>query len=698
MSAVADPGHKTYRPTSAKVRKNVKHAILLKGDPKKGIKVRDVLTSTVEDAVSQNLLVSCESIVRDGLFDLHAQLQSSENKATLYSHGGLAIMNYIRGMGLKMEKGQWMRMFSQLTDGSPRVASVNQHFLTRAYELLYAETPRDWDLCVLQEVAPICRSLSACMKSPLFQTIFGHVHAMRTKVHNHLASKADDQSISDMQSRGVQPIGTDRQYRNIDDVLDRALTEAKMQLAGYEVISIRPLDSNHISIEPHITNNDDKVLRIRGNKRTDRSKCDMHVKEENAPVDPSHCFPIRDSFNTDISFGVQLGGDSGKSMWPAAFTLIRLAIMVEVEYKIKKQRGAPSPGSNETLKKRFGINFLDLSVPRIGDAVYMDGGRNTVDAQLPAVKVVRRATTPDAPPPCSPFSSLSYIYETTSRQLQDFANKVLDGLANLGKLPADSPYMALKDNLEQFLLEEPGLVIIHPSIVKEFKAAIKKDVDLEEAKNKALKSPVEPATRFTQIQSNVNKMEKLCQRVFGISVLLLTTEKDRLMDEDQKLATKEQLRAQYDEHRNRTAQMVSRTGKSVSKIEQHTIDTYAVMSTVADMVSEFIKKPQYNTVANKATSKSGSVRNSSKMNKAAVELAKRGMGAFFVFAPPTMVNALVALVKNHIGVASNTASLAVRASTRNGMPLRSGRNNADLSAMKLANPNPNTRGMTVSVR
>lgn len=81
-------------------------------------------------------------------------------------------------------------------------------------------------------------------------------------------------------------------------------------------------------------------------------------------------------------------------------------------------------------------------------------------------------------------------------------------------------------------------------------------------------------------------MEKLCERVFGMSVVLLTTDPSKLMEEDQA--------AVPEKHRGPGSELP------------------------ADMVGAFIQKKQYNV----------------KINTAAEELAKRGMGAFFVFAAP----------------------------------------------------------------
>lgn len=163
----------TYKPSSATVKTNVKKRAKVDN----GILTGDALTAVVEDAVSDNLLQCCNEHVSNGLFNVHAQLRSLD--ATLYSQGGIAIHNYIRGMGLHMDRAAWKALLGSAA--SPKTSA-------KAFKRLYEGNPRDWDLCVLQATPPRCRSLSASMKSPLFQIIFGHVHAMRREIHNRLAS------------------------------------------------------------------------------------------------------------------------------------------------------------------------------------------------------------------------------------------------------------------------------------------------------------------------------------------------------------------------------------------------------------------------------------------------------------------------------------------------------------------------------
>lgn len=146
------------------------------------------------------------------------------------------------------------------------------------------------------------------------------------------------------------------------------------------------------------------------------------------------------------------------SQWPAALTLMCLGIMVEVAFEKKKEAGT----------KRVAVNFLDLSVPRVSDAVYTDGGRKTVDAVLPRVRMDKVLAD-------LPFASLSDVYETTSRLLQQFAHKVLEGLRGLPPTPPDSPYAVFRDSLEAFLVQDLGRAAVRPAVTKAFKKELDRD-------------------------------------------------------------------------------------------------------------------------------------------------------------------------------------------------------------------------------
>lgn len=124
-------------------------------------------------------------------------------------------------------------------------------------------------------------------------------------------------------------------------------------------------------------------------------------------------------------------------------------------------------------------------------------------------------------------------------------------------------------------------------------------------------------------------------------VLLLTSDHAKLMKEDRPRKSKDELMAEFERHRVAMESVLkSGSARALSVTDTHTADRYAAM----------------HVVHGRRLHRQGPIRPAdSKMNAAAVELAKRGMGVLLVFAPAAMVNALMLLLKSHISAGRGSA-------------------------------------------
>ena len=354
-----------------------------------GVKQRKEFETELEDAVSAALVRRNISSIVKFVGDLQ---QSLAGQAVIYPHGGLALYCARRDL---IDRDLLLNLTQDLPEDSHVRTALDK----------YSELPRDCDFSVVridERGLPSCSSINDCKKEcdaqlPACQ-ILKALDGLRKETH---ASIAENQA--------------------------EFLEEVRQSVNPAHVKSLHLKDS--LEVEMKKTNGGPvRVMRYTRRDCINPGAVLMNDVELD-PEKQTGCRPLRRSFNGIIEFRLF---DT-----VAQFNLMRLALLVQVEWKgdaavrVVQDRAKPTNAARAPRAPRptsiLPVNFVDVSMPKAGDAIYTSG--------RPA-PTLHNVDIPNAGSMAYP--SLAYVLDNTLKQLKYFE----DVAAGLGQYTADNQSLA----------------------------------------------------------------------------------------------------------------------------------------------------------------------------------------------------------------------------------------------------------------